>query len=142
VGPTAWEPYSPPPVSPTAWEPYSPPPVGPTAWEPYSPPPAPVGPNAWEPYVPPRPAPSDGNNQPNYGRPGGWSYHQAITHVWFTGTSAGTVVWVHGTGWKQLSTASGPGHGHLVMLAATAKSRRIYVDYHEDAHGRIDQLVV
>ena len=55
---------------------------------------------------------------------------------------AGVWVWVVGVGWKRLSPASLSGHGHMAILASLATHDNITVDYHEDAAGRIDQILV
>jgi hypothetical protein len=72
----------------------------------------------------------------------GWVYNRAITHLWSYDASTGVWVWVDGIGWKRLSPASAFGHGHMTELATIATHRNLPVDYHEDAAGQIDQLLV
>ena len=59
-----------------------------------------------------------------------------------TTPSTGVWVWVDGIGWKRLSPVSEFGHSHMTVLATVATDRNLAVDYHEDAAGQIDQLLV
>lgn len=72
----------------------------------------------------------------------GWVHHRMITHLWSYDAVTGVWVWVDGIGWKRLSPVSEHGHSHLCLLATLATDRNLPVDYHEDAAGRIDQLLV
>ncbi len=72
----------------------------------------------------------------------GWVYNRAITHLWSYDASTGVWVWVDGIGWKRLSPVSEFGHSHMTVLATVATDRNLAVDYHEDAAGQIDQLLV
>jgi len=72
----------------------------------------------------------------------GWVYNRAITHLWSYDASTGVWVWVDGIGWKRLSPTSEFGHSHMTVLATVATDRNLAVDYHEDAAGQIDQLLV
>ncbi|CRK60250.1 hypothetical protein [Alloactinosynnema sp. L-07] len=72
----------------------------------------------------------------------GWVTNRMITHLWSYDSSTGVWVWVDGIGWKRLSPASESGHSHMAVLATMATHDNLPVDYHEDAAGRIDQLLV
>lgn len=72
----------------------------------------------------------------------GWVYNRMITHLWSYDAPTGVWVWVDGIGWKRLSPVSEHGHSHMCLLAALATDRNLPVDYHEDAAGQIDQLLV
>ncbi|WP_216211757.1 hypothetical protein [Amycolatopsis aidingensis] len=106
---------------------------------PTSTPPALVPRSNHNPTAPPAPDPWRIGGGPS---PDGWSRNQMITHLFSYNASPGVWVWVHGTGWKRLSPASESGHSHLLLLAVTAKNNGLPVDYHEDASGQIDQLLV
>ncbi|MGW9309328.1 hypothetical protein ACWGPQ_15095 [Saccharomonospora azurea] len=155
--PTGWDPYSPPvrPVYPSGWDPYLPPTrPQPMGWDPYRPPfdaPRPFGGSGVagaEPVPPvspapsPAPTPGPGGEDRQSASPGGWVHGAAITHLWAATKSEGVWVAVHGVGWRQLSSASESGHGHLATLALLAKNHRLPVAYHEDSRGHIDQLLV
>ncbi|WP_436492623.1 hypothetical protein [Actinokineospora sp. HUAS TT18] len=75
-------------------------------------------------------------------RAAGWVTNRMITHLWSYDSSTGVWVWVDGIGWKRLSPASESGHSHMTVLATMATHDNLSVDYHEDASGRIDQLLV
>jgi hypothetical protein len=70
----------------------------------------------------------------------GWVHNRAITHLW--SYDAATGVWVDGIGWKSLSPVSEHGHTHMCLLVTLATDRNLPVDYHEDAAGQIDQILV
>lgn len=72
----------------------------------------------------------------------GWVYGRKITNIWSYDASTGVWVWVDGIGWKRLSPDSESGHSHMTVLCSTATHDNLPVDYHEDASGRIDQLLV
>jgi hypothetical protein len=72
----------------------------------------------------------------------GWVYNRVITHLWSYDAATGVWVWVDGIGWKRLSPVSEHGHSHMCLLATLATDRNLPVDYHEDAAGQIDQLLV
>lgn len=72
----------------------------------------------------------------------GWVYHRAITHLWSYDAATGVWVWVDGIGWKRLSPVSEHGHSHMCVLASMATHNNLPVDYHEDAAGQIDQILV
>lgn len=72
----------------------------------------------------------------------GWVYNRAITHLWSYDAATGVWVWVDGIGWKRLSPVSEHGHTHMCLLATMATDRNLPVDYHEDAAGQIDQILV
>ena len=72
----------------------------------------------------------------------GWVHNRMITHLWSYDAATGVWVWVDGIGWKRLSPASEHGHSHMCLLATLATDRNLPVDYHEDAAGQIDQLLV
>jgi hypothetical protein len=72
----------------------------------------------------------------------GWVYNRMITHLWSYDAATGVWVWVDGIGWKRLSPVSEHGHSHMCLLATLATDRDLPVDYHEDAAGQIDQLLV
>jgi hypothetical protein len=72
----------------------------------------------------------------------GWVYNRMITHLWSYDAATGVWVWVDGIGWKRLSPVSEHGHTHMCLLATLATDRDLPVDYHEDAAGQIDQLLV
>lgn len=159
--PTGWDPYSPPsrtaPVAPSGWDPYLPPTrPQPMGWDPYRPPfdaprpfggsgvagPEPVPPVSPAPSPAPAPTPGPDGGDRQSASPGGWVQGAAITHLWAATKSEGVWVAVHGVGWRQLSSASESGHGHLATLALLAKNHRLPVAYHEDSRGHIDQLLV
>lgn len=71
----------------------------------------------------------------------GWVYGRVITHLWSYDASTGVWVWVDGIGWKRLSPNSEFGHSHMTLLATMATNGNLTVDYHEDATGRIDQVL-
>lgn len=71
----------------------------------------------------------------------GWVYGRVITHLWSYDASTGVWVWVDGIGWKRLSPNSEFGHTHMTLLATMATHGNLTVDYHEDASGRIDQVL-
>ena len=76
------------------------------------------------------------------GAPGaGWVYGRVITHLWSYDASTGVWAWVDGIGWKRLSPNSEFGHSHMTLLATMATHGNLTVDYHEDASGRIDQVL-
>lgn len=159
VAPSGWDPYSPPvrPVYPSGWDPYLPPTrPHPMGWDPYRPPfdaprpfggsgvvgPEPVPPVSPAPSPAPAPTPGPDGGDRQSASPGGWVQGAAITHLWAATKSEGVWVAVHGVGWRQLSSASESGHGHLATLALLAKNHRLPVAYHEDSRGHIDQLLV
>jgi hypothetical protein len=72
----------------------------------------------------------------------GWVYNRVITHLWSYDSPVGAWAWIDGTGWKRLSPASQFGHTQMTVLATLATNRNLPVDYHEDAAGQIDQLLV
>jgi hypothetical protein len=72
----------------------------------------------------------------------GWVHNRAITHMWSYDAATGVWVWVDGIGWKRLSPVSEHGHSHMCVLASLATDRNLPVDYHEDAAGQIDQILV
>lgn len=72
----------------------------------------------------------------------GWVYHRAITHLWSYDAPTGVWVWVDGIGWKRLSPVSEHGHTHMCVLATMATHNNLPVDYHENAAGQIDQILV
>ena len=72
----------------------------------------------------------------------GWVNNRVISYLYSYDDPAGVWVWVVGVGWKRLSPASLSGHGHMAILASLATHDNITVDYHEDAAGRIDQILV
>jgi hypothetical protein len=72
----------------------------------------------------------------------GWVHNRMITHLWSYDAATGVWVWVDGIGWKRLSPVSEHGHSHMCLLATLATDRDLPVDYHEDAAGQIDQLLV
>jgi hypothetical protein len=72
----------------------------------------------------------------------GWVYNRMITHLWSYDAPTGVWVWVDGIGWKRLSPGSEHGHSHMCLLATLATDRNLPVDYHEDAAGQIDQLML
>jgi len=72
----------------------------------------------------------------------GWFYTRMITYLWSYNSSTGVWVWVDGIGWKRLSPVSEHGHTHMAALATLATDRDLPVDYHEDASGQIDQILV
>lgn len=71
----------------------------------------------------------------------GWVYGRVLTHLWSYDASTGVWVWVDGIGWKRLSPNSEFGHTHMTLLATMATHGNVTVDYHEDASGRIDQVL-
>ena len=71
----------------------------------------------------------------------GWVYGRVITHLWSYDASTGVWAWVDGIGWKRLSPNSEFGHSHMTLLATMATQGNLTVDYHEDAAGRIDQVL-
>lgn len=71
----------------------------------------------------------------------GWVYGRVITHLWSYDASTGVWVWVDGIGWKRLSPNSEFGHTHMTLLTTMATHGNMTVDYHEDASGRIDQVL-
>jgi hypothetical protein len=71
----------------------------------------------------------------------GWVYGRTITHVWSYDASTGVWVWVDGIGWKRLSPNSEFGHSHMSLLTTMATDANLTIDYHEDASGRIDQVL-
>jgi hypothetical protein len=71
----------------------------------------------------------------------GWVYGRVITHLWSYDASTGVWAWVDGIGWKRLSPNSEFGHSHMALLATMATNGNLTVDYHEDASGRIDQVL-
>lgn len=71
----------------------------------------------------------------------GWVCGRVITHLWSYDASTGVWVWVDGIGWKRLSPNSEFGHTHMTLLATMATHDNLTIDYHEDAAGRIDQLL-
>jgi hypothetical protein len=72
----------------------------------------------------------------------GWVYNRVTTHLWSYDAPTGVWVWVDGIGWKRLSPVSEHGHNHMCVLATLATDRNLPVDYHEDASGQIDQILV
>ncbi len=72
----------------------------------------------------------------------GWVHNRVITHLWSYDAATGVWVWVDGIGWKRLSPVSEHGHNHMCLLATLATDRNLPVDYHEDAAGQIDQILV
>lgn len=72
----------------------------------------------------------------------GWVYNRVITHVWSYDVPTGVWVWVDGIGWKRLSPVSQFGHTHMTVLSTLATDRNLPIDYHEDASGQIDQILV
>ncbi|MGH3876392.1 MAG: hypothetical protein ACRDSK_05060 [Actinophytocola sp.] len=72
----------------------------------------------------------------------GWVNNRMITHLWSYDAPTGVWVWVDGIGWKRLSPVSQFGHTHMTVLATLATQRNQPVDYHEDASGQIDQILV
>ncbi|GAB3494621.1 hypothetical protein [Amycolatopsis cihanbeyliensis] len=92
--------------------------------------------------APPQPVPQPVPQNGLHGSTDGWSRNRVITHLFSYNASPGVWVWVQGTGWRRLSPASESGHSHLLLLAVTAKNNGLPVDYHEDASGQIDQLLV
>jgi hypothetical protein len=72
----------------------------------------------------------------------GWVYGRVLTHLWSYDASTGVWVWVDGVGWKRLSPVSEFGHSHMTALATVATDRNLPVDFHEDAAGQIDQILV
>ncbi|MGQ0839331.1 hypothetical protein [Actinokineospora sp.] len=90
----------------------------------------------------PVPPPLDAQGAPAAGIAAGWVLNRTITHLWSYDATTGGWVWVDGIGWKRLSPASESGHSHMTMLATMATHDNLAVDYHEDASGRIDQMLV
>ena len=72
----------------------------------------------------------------------GWTYNQAITHLFSYDTPAGAWVYVNNIGWKRLSPASEPGVTAMLAIATMATHDNVPVNYHEDAAGLIDQILV
>ncbi|MBP2321241.1 hypothetical protein JOF56_001626 [Kibdelosporangium banguiense] len=72
----------------------------------------------------------------------GWSTGRTILDLWSYEDSSGVWVHVQGLGWKRLSPASQSGHTHMTVLAGAATHNNLAVDFHEDADGQIDQLIV
>lgn len=71
----------------------------------------------------------------------GWVYGRAVTHLWSYDAATGVWVWVEGIGWKRMSPNSEHGHSHMALLATMATHANLTIDYHEDAAGRIDQVL-
>jgi len=70
----------------------------------------------------------------------GWSYNQAITHLFSYDTAVGVWVFVNNIGWKRLSPASESGATAMTVIATMATHDNLPVNYHEDAAGLIDQM--
>jgi hypothetical protein len=74
--------------------------------------------------------------------PTGWTNGRTILDLWSYEDSSGVWVHVDGLGWKRLSPASQSGHTHMTLLAGAATHNNLPVDFHVDADGQIDQLIV
>jgi hypothetical protein len=72
----------------------------------------------------------------------GWSYNQAITHLFSYDTPAGVWVFVNNVGWNRLSAASESGVTAMIAIATMATHDNLPANYHEDAAGLIDQIYV
>jgi hypothetical protein len=104
---------------------------------------APETPKDWAPYGDPSACPAaHGNVRRPMPGAAGWSTGRTISDLFSYEDSLGVWVLVDDIGWKRLSPASDFGHTHMTLLAGAATHNNLPVDFHEDAEGRIDQLIV